>query len=108
MDLEMMLQIITTLGFPMAVALILGYFMYKLVHINGVRSEAVISALQASSNQREERLLKELKECREINQTAIATIAKYAERLDLIQRDVGEIKTSILHISAQVNHIDSK
>lgn len=88
MDITMILELISTLGFPIALVIALGWFVYK---------------LYKASEKREAELRQELKENREINAEAIKTIALYAERLDVIQRDVNEIKEDILIISDKVS-----
>jgi uncharacterized membrane protein len=51
--------------------------------------------------EREDKLYEEIKSNREINAQAVATIAKYAESLDVIQRDVNEIKTELTIIASK-------
>lgn len=51
----------------------------------------------------EDKLYIEIKENREINVKAIETIAKYSEKLDVIQNDVNEIKTDITIITERLN-----
>ena len=41
---------------------------------------------------REDKLFVEIKENRKINSKAIETIAHYAEKLDVIQNDINDIK----------------
>lgn len=96
MELETISGLISTLGFPIATAIVLAYFIYKMIHLNGERTERILNMLQETSNSREERLMKELADCRKVNEKAIETIACYAEKLETIQKDVSEIKTNIL------------
>lgn len=100
MDISGIAEIISTLGFPIATAIVLAYFIYKMIHLNAERTERILTILQDSSNSREERLMKELADCRQVNEKAIETIACYAEKLETIQKDVSEIKTNILCMSA--------
>lgn len=67
-------EIITNVGFPIACVIGLGWFVLKLYH---------------DSVAREERLM-------EVNEKAISTIAKYADRLDGIQADVQTIKQDMI------------
>lgn len=100
MDLEAISTLISTLGFPIATAIVLAYFMYKMIHLNNERTQDMLNMIQNDSVKREERLLNELAECRLVNETAIQTIASYSEKLGEIQRDVGDIKTNITKMSA--------
>ena len=89
MEAQMILEIIGTLGFPIAAVIALCWFIYK---------------IYKASEKREEELRLELKENREINRRAIETIALYAERLDTIQRDVNEIKEDIVVITDRISN----
>jgi hypothetical protein len=100
MELEAISTLVSTLGFPIATAIVLAYFMYKMIHLNNERTQEMLNMIQDSNKGREERLLNELAECRSINETAIMTIASYSEKLGEIQRDVGDIKTNITKMSA--------
>lgn len=100
MEIEAFSTLISTLGFPMATAVVLAFCMYKMIHLSHERSEQMLHLIQDSNATREERLLNELAECRAINETAIQTIAAYSEKLGAIQRDVSDIKTNITKMSA--------
>lgn len=80
MDATMALEIISTVGFPIACVIALAYFVWKIYK----RSEA-----------REDALMLEIGKTREVNAQAIETIAHYAEKLDTIQEDVREIKADV-------------
>ena len=67
-------SVIVELGFPIACVLALSYFVW---------------VLYQASVKREERLM-------EVNEKAIDTISKYADRLTVIEEDVKEIKNVIL------------
>lgn len=73
------LEVISQLGFPVACVIALGYFVW---------------VLYKASVAREERLM-------EVNEKAIDTIAKYADRLDEIQEDVQVIKDDVTKIMAE-------
>lgn len=81
MDVTTILEIIGTLGFPIAVCVALGWFIYK---------------IYKASEKREEVLRGEIQENRAINAEAIKTLALYAERLGNIESDVKEIKDIVL------------
>ena len=55
--------------------------------------------MEENTKERENILYNEIKENREINKKAIDTIAHYAEKLDVIQNDVNDIKTDITVIT---------
>ena len=80
MELNTLVELIGTLGFPIACVIALGFFVWKIYK----RSET-----------REDTLMIEIGKMREINAQAIQTISHYAEKLDTIQEDVKEIKTDI-------------
>ena len=74
------MDILSNFGFPVACVIAMGAFIFY---------------IYKRTNEREVKLLEELKENRKINSKAISTIAYYAERLDNIQEDIKEIKTDI-------------
>lgn len=80
MEIKTIVELITTLGFPITLVLAMGWFIYQ---------------LWQQSKERETKLYTELAECRKVNEQAINTIATYAEKLDIIQKDVAEIKTDV-------------
>ena len=77
----MILEIIGTVGFPIALALVLLWFIYK---------------IYKRSEQREDELRAELKVCQATNAEAIKTLALYAERLSVVEQDVKEIKEILI------------
>lgn len=81
MEFTLMLEIIGTLGFPIAACIALCWFIYR---------------VYKASEKREEDLRKEIKESQAINANAIKTLALYAERLGNIESDVKEIKDIVL------------
>lgn len=80
MTVEQIMDILSNFGFPVACVIAMGAFIFY---------------IYKRTNEREAKLLEELKENRKINSKAISTIAYYAERLDNIQEDIKEIKTDI-------------
>lgn len=81
MDITLILEIIGTVGFPIAICMALCWFIYK---------------IYKASEKREATLQLEIKENRAINAEAIKTLALYAERLGNIESDVKEIKDIVL------------
>ena len=84
MELATIIEIISTLGFPIACVVALGFFVWN---------------IYKQSVAREERLMLEITENRLVNEKAIETIAQYAERLEVIQKDIADIKTEITVIA---------
>jgi chromosome segregation ATPase len=84
--MEVMVDIISTVGFPIACVIGLGWFIYKIYN---------------DTTKREDKLYEELANCRAVNEKAIDTIAHYAEKLDIIQSDINDIKTDITVIKSK-------
>ena len=95
MDANAITSLITSVGFPIVCCLGMGWFIFKFYKDYTAESKANMEAVQARCKEREEKLYEEIKENREVNAQAIATIALYADRLDAIQHDVNEIKSDI-------------
>lgn len=89
MDATLIVEIIATVGFPIAACLILGWFIWK---------------IYKQSEKREETLRQEINEGREINKEAIKTLALYAERLGVIETDVRDIKNDIMILTERSNN----
>ena len=85
MEFGAIAELISAVGFPIALVLMLGWFVYK-----------IYNDTTKSSKEREEKLYTEIAENRKINEKAIETIALYADKLDTIQEDVAEIKKDII------------
>jgi hypothetical protein len=81
--MDTFVELISSLGFPIACVLALGVFVYK---------------LWQQSVEREKTLMSEITENRLINQRFAEIIAQYEIKLDEIKSDVKEIKDT-LHIS---------
>ena len=80
MDATIWTELISTLGFPIALVIAMGFFIWT---------------IYKQSVAREEKLMTEIAENRAVNEKAIETLAIYAERLGVIENDVREIKTII-------------
>lgn len=85
MEFGVVVELISAVGFPIALVLMLGWFVFK-----------IYNDTTNSSKEREEKLYTEIAENRKINEKAIETIALYADKLDTIQEDVAEIKKDII------------
>lgn len=87
MELATVTELISTIGFPITMVLALGFFVYK---------------LWQESVKREEKLMTEITENRLVNEKAIETIAKYAERLTHIEDNISEIKNDVILIKDKI------
>ena len=104
------IEVISTVGFPIAVALAMGFFIYRIYQDMKAEKEtareenkANMEKVQARCKEREEKLYEEIKQNREVNAQAVATIGRYAEKLDVIQQDIHDIKNDITIIMTRDN-----
>lgn len=95
MDLTVLTGLIGQIGFPAVCVIGMGWFIYQVFQKTTAQSEANMKQLQENCQKREDKLYEEIKENREVNAQAIATIALYADKLGTIQQDVSEIKTDV-------------
>ena len=89
MDISVIIEVISTVGFPIAMVIALGVFVFL---------------LWKQSVNREEKLMTEITENRLVNQQAIQTISQYAERLTHIEDNITEIKSDVVVIKEKVNN----
>lgn len=80
MEIGVITELIATLGFPIALVIAMGFFIWRIYQ---------------QSVEREEKLMAEIAENRVVNEKAIETLTVYAERLGTIESDVKEIKNII-------------
>ena len=80
MGMTTLTELIVNFGFPIALVIAMGAFIW---------------VIYKQSVAREEKLMTELSECRAVNRKAIETLSIYAERLGVIETDVKEIKDKI-------------
>ena len=99
--LTMLIELIPTVGFPIVCVIALGAFVFYIYKQTTKENAANMEKVQARCKEREEKLYQEIKENREINAQAIATIAQYAEKLEVIQEDIREIKTEVTILAAK-------
>ena len=78
MDITSVIEVISTIGFPITMVLGMGYFVYQLWKQSVVREEKLMS----------------------VNSEAINTLSKYAEKLTVIENTVDEIKKDIQNLSS--------
>lgn len=89
MDITLILEIIGTVGFPIAAVIALCWFIFH---------------IYKASEKREEVLRQELKENREINSKFADIISKYSVEISEIKEDVKEIKEDIIVISEKISN----
>lgn len=95
MDVSAVTNIISNLGFPIACVIGLALFAWYMVKHTDEINAKNMEQVQNSCKEREEKLYEEIKANREVNAKAIETIAHYAEKLDVIQSDIKEIKQDV-------------
>ncbi len=101
MELELVAQLVSTLGFPIVCVGAMGWFIYQVFQKTTNQSQMNMDKVQERCKEREEKLYDEIKANREVNAKAIATIAHYAEKLDTIQEDVKDIKKDLTILTAK-------
>lgn len=84
MDIALITQLITTLGFPIVVCLALGWFIFK---------------IYKASEKREAEMRAELRESREVNSKFADIISKYSVEITEIKADIRDIKENIIIIT---------
>lgn len=99
--MEPWVEIISTLGFPIACVIAMAAFIFHIYKQTTKENVENMEKVQARCKEREDKLYDELKLSREVNSKAIETIAHYAEKLDVIQKDISDIKTDITIIRSQ-------
>lgn len=95
MEVSMIIEIISTLGFPVACVVAMGLFIFHIYKTTTATNAENMEKVQQRCAEREEKLFEEIKLNREVNAKAIETISHYAEKLDTIQQDISEIKTDV-------------
>ena len=88
MEVAAIVELVSTLGFPIVCVGALAYFVWH------IYKQSVV---------RENKLMEEITENRLVNEKAIETIAKYAERLTHIEESITEIKEDVTVIKDKVN-----
>lgn len=93
--MEAVITLISTVGFPIACAIAMAWFIYQIFLKTTAQNESNMEKVQARCKEREEKLYAEIEKNRKVNEKAIETIAQYAGRLETIQNDISEIKTDV-------------
>ena len=94
--MEQVLAAITQVGFPIVMVIGLCWFVYKIYQNTTEENKMNMAAVQERCKEREEKLYAYLEKAQEINGQAIATLARYDEKLDIIQEDLEVIKEKVL------------
>lgn len=81
--MEIFVELIGTVGFPIAVCIALGWFIFK---------------IYKKSEQREDAYRAEIAESQRVNAEAIHTITIYAERLSVIEGDIKDVKQDVAEL----------
>ena len=102
MDLAAIGSFIGTIGFPIACAIGMAWFIFTIYKNTTKENAANMEKVQKRCQEREDKLYGELEKCRQVNEKAIDTIAHYAEKLDTIQKDIGDIKNDIVVITTKM------
>lgn len=96
MDLQLILNSITQVGFPIIMVIGLCWFVYKIYENTTLENKLNMEQVQNRCAEREEKLYNYLEKAQAINSQAIATIARYDEKLNVIQEDLEVIKEKVL------------
>lgn len=103
MEISSVTDLISTLGFPIACVIALGWFAWYMVqHMSKTNADNMLQ-VQERCKAREDKLYEEIKKNREVNAEAIATIQLYAERLTHIESDIDDVKTDVTVIKNKVS-----
>lgn len=87
--MEIFIELISSVGFPIACVIAMGWFIYKIYQ---------------KSIDRENELRLEIKENQKINSKFADIITKHSIELGEIKADVKEIKEDVLLISEKINN----
>ena len=96
MELGLVLEAISSVGFPIACVVFMGWFIYQVFIKTTAQNADNMKMVQEKCAAREEKLYTQIQKAQEINGQAIATITLYAERLTDIQQDVKDIKNAVM------------
>lgn len=88
MDIAVLLEIIGSFGFPIAIVIALGWFVWK---------------LYKASEKREGELRAEIKESQEINKKFADIISKYSVEITEIKTDIKDIKEDMIVLTQHIS-----
>lgn len=101
MDVQGFSTIVSTVGFPIACAAFMGWFILHIYNTWTQENQKNLENVQKRCAEREDKLYERLEENQKIIGEAVGTISKYADRLETIQNDISEIKTDITVIMSK-------
>lgn len=101
--MEIILDLIPSLGFPIVAVIALAWFVYKIYNDMKTEKQETINRIQTSSKEREDRLYNEIAKNREINGKFADIIAKYEVQFTEIKQDIKDIKKDVLVISEKIS-----
>ena len=88
MDIALISQLITTLGFPIAVCIAFAWFIFR---------------IYKASEKREAEMRAELRESREVNSKFADIISKYSVEISEIKTDIKDMKEDIMVITEHIS-----
>ena len=101
MDVTLLESLISNHGFPIACCIGLGWFLYKVFQKTTDENAKNMEKIQERCAAREDKLYEEIAKSREVNTKAVETIAHYAEKIDIIQTDISDIKTDLTKLTSK-------
>lgn len=89
MDLQSVIDLVSSLGFPIVAVIALGFFVYKisLVYRNDCNSR--IQEIEASAEKRENKFYEQLAESNEVLERFNDTLIRIDAKLESIERIMG-------------------
>lgn len=89
MDLQTIVDLISSLGFPIVAVIALGFFVYKisLLHRNDYNNR--IQEIESSAEKRENKFYEQLSESREVLERFNDTLIRIDAKLESIERIMG-------------------
>lgn len=89
MDLETIVDLVSSLGFPIVAVIALGFFVYKnsLLYRNDYNSR--IQEIESSAEKRENKFYEQLSESREVLERFNDTLIRIDAKLESIERIMG-------------------
>ena len=95
--MEVWINIISTLGFPVACVIGLGLFVLKIYNDTTKQNAENMEKVQTRCQEREDKLYNQLEKQNTINGRFAEIIAQYEVKLDEIKEDVKDIKNALQH-----------
>lgn len=96
MDFAMILEFISTLGFPVACVVAMAAFIFHIYKQTTADNAANMEKVQQRCKEREDKLYTQLEKQNEINGRFAEIIAQYEIKLDNIQTDINDIKSVVM------------